>query len=119
MEQKVGQINQKPPYFSVWRFFFSIDMKYYADYWNERVFAVTPEGENVGKRMNAAGEVVVFKTKRADDRPWLWEENGAGDYVEPMTAEEFESFGKSWVWSNQPDAAESVHHSWRNFIKSL
>lgn len=31
----------------------------------------------------------------------MWSENGIGDYVEPMTADEFESFGKKMGMERQ------------------
>lgn len=95
-------------------------MKYYADYYNERVYSVEPNGDAVCKRQNiATGNITTVKFKRANDEPWMWSENGIGDYVEPMTADEYESFGKTWVWNANPNDAERHKHSWRNFIKRL
>lgn len=99
-------------------------MKYYADYWNERVYAVEPDGQTECKYLNSGyfdeiKKIVVRRFKRPDDKPWLWEENGVGNLVEPMTKEEFESFGKTWVWNNIPNPDENKKHSWRNYIKLL
>lgn len=95
-------------------------MKYYADYFNERVYSVAPNGDAVCKRqIITTGQIVVNKFKRTNDSAWLWEGNGVSDYVEPMTADEFDSFGNEWVWSETPDDAERHKHSWRNFRKNI
>ena len=95
-------------------------MKYYADYYNERIYSVEPNGDAVCKRQNiVTGNITTVKFKRPNDEPWMWSENGIGDYVELMTADEFESFGKIWVWNTNPTDAEQHKHSWRNFIKRL
>ena len=49
----------------------------------------------------------------------MWEENGVGDLIEDMTKEEFESFGKTWIWNDSPNEKEKIKHSWRNYIKYL
>lgn len=96
------------------------DMKYYADYYNECVFAVAPNGETECKSQNIlTGRINTVQYKRPNDEPWMWEENGVGDLVEPMTKEEFESFGITWLWDNAPNANENKKHSWRNYIKLL
>lgn len=95
-------------------------MKYYADYWNESVYSVTPEGETDCKFISdKTGKMVERHFKRPNDAPWMWEENGVGDFVEPMIKEEFESFGKTWIWDNAPNEDEQIKHSWRNYIKRI
>lgn len=95
-------------------------MKYYADYYNERVYSVAPNGDAVCKRQNIlTNDVIIVKFKRPNDEPWRWEENGVGAYIEPMTADEFESFGKKWIWNETPNDTEQDKHSWRNYIKRL
>ena len=95
-------------------------MKYYADYYNECVYSVTPDGYTVCKRQDIrTDDIVTIKYKRPNDEPWIWEENGVGDLIESMTETEFESFGKTWIWNDSPNANEEIKHSWRNFIKQL
>lgn len=95
-------------------------MKYYADYYNERVYSVAPKGDTICKSQNiVTGKITTVKFKRPNDAPWMWNENGIGDFVESMTVDEFESFGKQWVWNNKPTEAERQKHSWRNYIKRL
>ena len=95
-------------------------MKYYADYWNERVYSVAPNGDAVCKRQNIAnGEIMIVKLKRPNDEAWMWEENGVGDFIEPMTKDEFDSFGKTWIWNDRPNEVERLKHSWRNYIKRI
>ena len=43
--------------------------------------------------------------------------NGIGFYVEEMTKDEFDSFGKKWIWAASPSASENVEHSFRNYMR--
>lgn len=95
-------------------------MKYYADYWNERVYAVAPNGETECKYINdSTGKLVVVNYKRENDEPWMWSENGVGDLVQPMTKTEFDSFGKTWVWNQSPKFPGTHKFTWRDVIQRL
>lgn len=95
-------------------------MKYYADYWNESVYAVDSDGRAHGKHQDFdTDEVIEWCFKRKDDSRWMWKENEVCDWVEDMTKDEFDSFGKTWIWNNSPNEEEKIKHSWRNYIKLI
>ncbi len=92
-------------------------MKYYADYMKERLYAVESDGTTIVKWID--GNSVEENTfKRDNDRPWLSEENGVGFYVEEMTGEEYETFGKKWVWNDSPISSFSEPY-YKCYIKWL
>lgn len=96
-------------------------MKYYADYLSERICSIAQDGTIVVKFLdrNTKNVKTIYPDEKIKEHPWLHEENGIGFYVEEMTKDEFDSFGRKWIWADSPSASENVEHSFRNYMKFL
>ena len=88
-------------------------MKYFADYINERIYEINEYGD--GFMRDIDGTYPVHK----DSVPWSEEENEVIWFVEPMTNDEYDTFGKKWLWAKSPLLAEKSVHSWRNYMQML
>lgn len=88
-------------------------MKYYADYFNDVIYAVDTDGNTTAVSANGVSHGHVER------HPWFVHENDTCWEVEPMTKEEYEGYGSKWVWSSAPNAREAKEHSWRNYIRFI
>lgn len=91
-------------------------MKYFADYMEERIYAIDEKTGN-GIMVDEYGKYSVQKDIARI--PWLSEENGIGFLVEEMTKEEFDGYDKKWEWGACPSPAEEQKHTWRNYMKAI
>lgn len=95
-------------------------MKYYADYYNECVYAIAPDGRGKGKCFKSFGSnnLSEWSFKAKDDSPWYVDENDGGVYfrVEPISEAEYNQFGVKWRFGSYKNLGFSTPEYWRNFV---